>query len=207
MLLIVHQYSKTSKDLYILLDHPNGGDSRKMKINNSVKPIVERRRDKILAKLREMRGKKKGGIFTPTRRYKLLGVSGLPGRPGREVTEPTPDFRWKTRECVKRALIDLQIFIEFADKDDVNMVITRETLMPVVEALLWHPVVEQARPDLTRAEIAQMFIQQGFNYLQSWKIPSVVQKTIGEAIDISHFLVESFKPESERRYITPSGAY
>ncbi|MGA2310362.1 MAG: hypothetical protein ABSG57_12555 [Candidatus Bathyarchaeia archaeon] len=41
-----------------------------------------------------------------------------------------------------------------AEKDQVNQVLTQENLTPVVEALLWHPVVDRADPDFGRAEIA-----------------------------------------------------
>jgi len=56
-----------------------------------------------------------------------------------------------------------------AGKNNVNQVITQEAFEPVVEALLWHPVVQRADPDFKRAEIAQLFIRVGFNYLASMK--------------------------------------
>jgi len=103
---------------------------------------------------------------------------------------------------MKAALPDIQIFIEFASKKDVNKVITRKTLKPIVEALFDNPSLDQAEPDLIRAEIAGLFIQGGFNYLTSMKIqetPSLHTWVILEAIELSRLLVESFKPKSERQ--------
>jgi hypothetical protein len=36
-------------------------------------------------------------------------------------------------------------------------------------------------------------------------IPLTAHRTIEEAIDLSNYLVELFKPESERYYVTPTG--
>lgn len=88
----------------------------------------------------------------------------------------------------------------------MNQVITTETLKPVVEALLWHPVVARAEPDLTRAEIAQLFIRVGFDYLSSMRPSDMTkahQDTVNQASDLSNWLVDRFKPEGERRYIRP----
>jgi hypothetical protein len=78
-----------------------------------------------------------------------LGISGLSGR-----NRTKDDFWHDRRESVKTSLIDLGPFIEVAEKDQVNQVLTQENLTPVVEALLWHPVVDRADPDSGRAEIA-----------------------------------------------------
>ena len=137
-----------------------------------------------------------GGIFTASKRRRLLRYS--PGRRG--YSEEDATFRYDVRRFVKQALVDLELFIEVADKKDMDKVLNSETLRPIVEALLWHPVVEQAEPDLTRAEIAQSFIQAGFDYLSSMKIheiPSLHQRVISEAIELSHLLVKSFKVGGE----------
>lgn len=107
------------------------------------------------------------------------------------------------KESVKTALIDLELFIEVSDKKDVDQVITQETLKPVVEALLWYPLIKPDKPDMKRAEIAQLFIQVGFNYLSAMKPASMTSshhRTKDDAIDLSYFLVDAFKPENERRY-------
>jgi hypothetical protein len=138
------------------------------------------------------------GIFTQQQREKIL-------------TNPwdktTSDFRYDVRKRMKASLLDLQLYIELASKKDVNKVVTREALKSVIEALLWTPVVEQAKPDLVRAEIAQLFIRAGFDYLTSMKpsyMTSSHKNTMENAFDLADFLVELFKPESERRYMTPS---
>ena len=55
-----------------------------------------------------------------------------------------------------------------------------------------------------------LLINAGFNYLSEMKrdqIPLSSHRVIEEAIDLSNYLIDKFRAESERRYITPSGAY
>jgi hypothetical protein len=81
---------------------------------------------------------KRGGIFTPARRNRLLKYS--PGRNGHPSTERTDyQFRYKLREFVKQALIDFEMFLELADRKDVLMVFSKEALEPVIDALLKRP--------------------------------------------------------------------
>jgi len=132
-----------------------------------------------------------GGIFRPTTRKKVLGIVKRP-EPGMSTNQ----FWYRRRNEVERALLDLQLFIKVAGKNNINQVLTKEALRPVFEALLWHPVVERDEPDLNRAEIAQLLIETGFSYLLSMKrdsIPSSSRRTIREAIDASNYLVLSFK--------------
>lgn len=141
-----------------------------------------------------------GGIFTSNTRKKVLGIRKQP-EPGINTNQ----FWYRRRNDVETALLDLQLFIEVAGKKNVNPVVNQETLKPIVEALLWHPVVDHDEPDLKRAEIAQLFIEAGFNYLGSMKsIPRSIRSTIDDAVDLSGYLVKSFKPESERRYTPPT---
>lgn len=163
-----------------------------MELNN-------RKSEKLIAKFKP-HIKRRGGIFTTKTRERLLGIRGQAGRDRTKY-----DFWYDMRNYVKTALVDLQLFIEVADRGNLHQVITYETLKPLVETLLWHPVVDHAEPDLKRAEIAQLFIQAGFNYLRSMKgITLSHGRTIEEAVDLSRYLVESFKPESERRYTPPT---
>ena len=64
-------------------------------------------------------------------------------KPGRKKDQ----FWYKHRESAKTTLLDLQLFIEEAGGDNINRIITRETLKPVVEALLWRPLVNHDNPD------------------------------------------------------------
>lgn len=140
-----------------------------------------------------------GGIFTAKTRKKLLGIL-----PRAEPGKSRNDFWCDRRKQVEQALIDLQLFIEAAEDDQVNqVVVTQETLAPVVETLLHYPVVYRAEPDLKRAEISQLFIEMGFIYLSDM-MPGMMslshKQTKDAAIDLANFLVESFRPEKERRY-------
>ena len=139
-----------------------------------------------------------GGIFTKIARKRLLGISGKAGR-----DRSKSDFWYDRRENIKNALIDLQLFIEVAGDDNIYQVISRNSLESVFRALLRHPILDKAEPDLNRAQIAQYIIEAGFDYLRRMKESHVTashDRTINDAIDLSRYLVESFKPESDRRY-------
>lgn len=150
-------------------------------------------KEKTIVKFRQIKTKSgtpflymRGGIFTPNTRKKVLGIMKQP-EPGMSTNQ----FWYKRRNDVERALIDLRLFIEVAGKDNVNQIITQESLRPIVEALLWHPVVHHAAPDLNLAEIAQLLIEVGFSYLRGigHNVPLSSQRTIEEAIDLSNYLV------------------
>jgi len=153
------------------------------------------------------------GIFSRITRKRLMGLSGLSGR-----NRTKKDFWYDVRKQVKLALIDLQLFIEVAGKNNLNQVITRESLRPVVEALLWRPLVMDKYthneeiyrlvPDLNRAKIAQLLVEVGLSYLRGislnteFDIPSPLQKTIEDAVDTSKFLVltvESLRKAAMKR--------
>jgi hypothetical protein len=134
-----------------------------------------------------------GGIFTSSARNALLTKG-----------EKSSDFWYDRRNNIENALIDMRLFIETAGDKNVNAVINEEKLRPVVETLLWYPVVEHSAPDLNKAEVARLCIRAGFNYLKEMKkIPLSSERTIEEAVDLSDYLVELFKPETERRYSPP----
>jgi hypothetical protein len=158
----------------------------------------------IYERLIGMRGKRlPTAIFTHKTRCRLLGATNLPGR---KSPQSINDFRYDVRTKVKTALIDLLLFVEVAGKNNVNQVITRESLKHIFDVLLWYPIGED-EPDLIRAEIAQLLIKRGFEYIREMKkenIPLTAHRTIEEAIDLSNYLVELFKPESERSYSTPN---
>lgn len=171
------------------------------------------RRKKVIAKFKKITTKNGtlfpamgGGIFTPTTRKKVLGIMKQP-EPGVSKNQ----FWEDRRNSVERALIDLRLFVEVAGKNNINQVITQENLKPIVEALLWYPLVAQAEPDLNLARIAQLFVDYGFAYLRGmmghtrYGIPRSSQRTIEEAIDLSNYLVfqaeaakEAFKERQEK---------
>lgn len=108
------------------------------------------------------------------------------------------------RNAVERALIDLRLFVEVAGRKNVNQVITRDSLKPIVEVLLWYPIVDRTEPNVNLAEIAQMLIEEGFGYLRGMfqfgsehSISSSMQRTIADAIDGSKHLV--FQVETLRK--------
>lgn len=142
-----------------------------------------------------------GGIFTRKTREKLLIKKGISER-----GQPVNTFWYRQRENVKTALIDLQLFIEVADEKNVDQVITRETLEPILYALLYSVRARDLlNPNQNRAEIANLFIQGGFIHLKevTRNITLSHQRTIDEAIDVSNFLTDSLKPEKNRSYNPP----
>jgi len=141
-----------------------------------------------------------GGIFSNKTRRRLLGTLGLSGRYRTEN-----DFYYDVRNYVKTALCDLRVFIEKAGRGNVNQVLTREALKPVVEALLLSPIVHKSDPDLARAEIAQMFIQAGFEYLEQMQkehVTGLYKRAVDDGLQACNYLVELFKQYGERRLIS-----
>lgn len=157
------------------------------------------KRQKLIAKYSELVKVKTGGIFTSKTRQRMLGVSG----PGRDMNGSKQDFWYDQRKHVEMALKDLEFFIEATDDNNVNLVITEETLSPIVNELLWGPVYFPPDPDraklyLERAKIADLFIREGFRYLSSMNsdMMSIPHKNaMVAAIDLSQFLLATFKKE------------
>ena len=167
-------------------------------------------RKRMIDKFQKIRTKKgtpfldmSGGIFTPKTRKKILGITKQP-EPGMSANQ----FWYKRRLQVERALIDLMLFIEVSGKDNINQVITRESLDPLIRSLLWTQLFEEG-PDKNQAEIAQLLVEQGFNYLEGMfhssdpHLPRSSQRTIEEAVDLSKYLVSQVddckKADRERR--------
>jgi hypothetical protein len=101
---------------------------------------------------------------------------------------------------VKTALDDLLLFVEVASKDNVNEVVTKESLRYIFDVLLGY----EQEPDLIRAEIAHLLINAGFRYLQEKKrnqIPLSSHRVIEEAIDLSNYLIDKFRPENQQYYV------
>ncbi|MDH5481480.1 MAG: hypothetical protein OEY22_01175 [Candidatus Bathyarchaeota archaeon] len=144
-------------------------------------------------KLRRQYRYHQGGIFRDATRERIMTKKGISGR-GRTKAQ----FWYRQREYVKTALIDLQLFLEMAGKNNVNQVVTAESLKPIVNALLWHPILDEDAPDQNRAEISELFIKAGFEYLNvksSNHITLSHKRTIDEALNLTSYLVRHFKGE------------
>lgn len=138
-------------------------------------------------------GKGRGGIFTTTTRGNLLGINVK----GRKIRDKTYDFRFDVRNTVRTALVDLQLFIETANDKDIDEVINRDTLEPILEALLDH----DHEPNSTRTIISYLLIETGLHYLSRMNrnyITQNQQRIIDDAIELSKQLTAFLLPETER---------
>lgn len=158
----------------------------------------EDERQKKIANFSKMYSKTRGGIFNKKTRERLMGIQRKTGR-GRKET----DFWYDIREYLKSALIDIQLFLEFADEKNINLVMTGERLQPLIQKLASSEYPFKA--DLRRADIANLLIQNGFRYLYYSKRSEITlshKRTINEAVDLSNFLVWSFVPIEQRQYVS-----
>jgi hypothetical protein len=140
-----------------------------------------------------------GGIFQKRTREKILTGKNVSGR-GIKKNQ----FWYRQRENVRTALIDINLFVELSDKNDIDQVVKKESLEPIIGSLLLGVAVFNEPPDQNRAEIADMLIQQGFSYLQQKAGENITishQRTIDEALDLSSYLLQKIKGE---RYSQPS---
>jgi hypothetical protein len=148
-----------------------------------------------------------GGIFKKNRRKQLLGILGKSGR-GRTLEERNKplegqaktSFWYDVRETVRNGLIDLQLFVETADDKNVNMVLNKESLAPVLYALLNHSkLYYRSEDDGTKAKIAQMLVEYGLSYLRGSKfLFESERRGIDDAIELSKKITISLLPEKER---------
>lgn len=134
-----------------------------------------------------------GGIFTKKKRGQLLGLDDLPGRPNTKI-----DFWYDVRTRVKNSFIDLELFIETSETETVNQVITKENLEGFVYSLLHNPLVKEEANDITRAEIAQLFVEVGLRYLLSVQneqslAPKIVERNFEDTIGLSQYVIDSLK--------------
>lgn len=127
-----------------------------------------------------------------------------PGRPSARAEAARKRQRYlHIRNIARKEIADLTRLARTLPRNQFVQIFRSKILRELTETLLWHPVVEKADPDLERARIAQLFIESGFNYLRYMKGNRVTlshRRTIDEAVDLSVFLLESFKPDSEQSY-------
>ena len=159
-------------------------------------------RDRLIAKFKPFIASSGGGIFTRKTRERLVGIKTLSGR-----DRTKNDFWYDVRNRVRNALKDLELFIETADRDQVNQAITKESLEPVVTTLLWGIALHDPQPNETMAEIADMLIQWGFRHFEQKAGRSITlshERTMKEAKDLSNYLLHTIKGT---RYFKPSEVF
>jgi len=144
--------------------------------------MKDHEKKRLLHKYQEHLERAPGGIFTKQTRERLLGLA----RPYGGGTTLS-NFWNRTTTYVENALVDLALFIETAEMEKVDEAITTESLRPIFNALLWAGVFKNRN----RAEIAQLFIQEGFQFLQGSllkELSEIHKRSILEAIDLSRIL-------------------
>lgn len=156
----------------------------------------------LIAKYRRFVATAGGGIFNrKVTRERLLGIRSLSGR-----DRTKNDFWYDVRNRVRTALKDLEFFIDAADAEQRDQVLTRESVEPLFNALFYfHPKFPEKEPNATKAEIAYTLIQEGFRYLEGMtkdKITLSNERTIKEALDVSDFLLSTIKGTE---YSRPAG--
>ena len=133
-----------------------------------------------------------GGIFTSAKRKRLLKYS-----PGRKVYSEEPaQFRYDVRRFVQQAFVDLELFIDAADKKDVNRIINLETIEPVLGTYFQSGMGEFAEKDSVKADLAWLLIHIGFQYLR-WPsiapIPDYEKNIVDNALNLSRILTNRMK--------------
>ena len=142
------------------------------------------------------------GIFSSKVRGRLLGIKTR-GREPNEFKNPQSkaNFWYSRREAIKGSIKDLELFIEVADEDNLNRVINFESTKPIVEALLFSRIKENAEPNVNTVKIAQMLIHRSFQYLKRMNkdnIGRLHEKAISNGLETCDVLANLLLPFSER---------
>jgi hypothetical protein len=142
-----------------------------------------------------------GGIFSKKKRKQLLGFLEKSGGTGKTKS----NFWYDTRETVKTALVDLELFLETADNKNVNQVLNVDSLTSVIDALFDTYGQEK---DPTRVMVAFMLIERSFWYLraisQKYLMPTQ-ERQIEDAINLAKQLALLVLPEEKRSSFLNSG--
>ena len=169
------------------------GDNQKMKIKT--------KNEKIKLEYDEsyIEGK---GIFSSKVRGRLLGIKTR-GREPNEFKNPQSkaNFWYSRREAIKGVLKDIQLFIEVADEESLNRVITIESIKPIVEALLFSRIKENVAPNVNTVKITQMFIHRSFQYLKRMNKDNIGrfhEKAISNGLETCDILANLLLPFGER---------
>jgi len=139
------------------------------------------------------------GIFTRITRRRLVGDLGLSGR-----DRTKNDFWFDQRERVKTALKDLEIFLMVSGSSNVEQVFTLTNVKPFIDSLLWNRGDE---PNKETAKIASYLIESGFTYLRrhnSGHLTDLSERSLNDAIDVTHYLTSLLIPDEERQYYRTS---
>jgi hypothetical protein len=145
----------------------------------------------------------RGGLFNRKKRQQLLGLYGKSGRDRKKY-----DFWQDIRDYVRSGLIDFQLFNDASDDKDVDMVLNRESLKPVLHALLFpESLQEPPKKGTEKVKIAQLLVEIGLDYLGRMTNPLIPSMTtrVENAIDLSKELALMLLPENERESIIWSG--
>jgi hypothetical protein len=125
-----------------------------------------------------------GGIFRSKARKRLVGLLPVSGR-----NRTKNQFWYDQRERVKRALMDLELFILCAEPASKEQVINDETIKPILQALL--DSSQDTEFNKIKAEIAYNMVYLGFSYLRDIEYEDLTlsyERTIEEAIDLADYL-------------------
>lgn len=164
----------------------------------------QRYREYVIATFNEHILKAGSGIFTTKTRRRIVGTLDMRGRGGRyglekKKNQPINDFWFDRRKQVKNALKDLELFIQVAEKDQIDQVLTKESLEPMINALLFGLAVWNVQaPDRNRGEMADMLIRLAFQYLKNTMSEDITlshERTMKEATDLSNYLVSKIGGE------------
>jgi len=145
----------------------------------------------------------KGGLFNRKMKQRLLGVLGQSGRDKKKY-----DFWQDVRDYVRSGLIDFQLFNDVSDKKDIDLVLNRESLKPVLRSLLFpDSIQEPPKKGDEKVKIAQLLVEIGLDYLgkrTSTLIPSIM-KRVEDSLDFSKELSLMLLSEEGRKSINWSG--
>jgi len=155
------------------------------------------KKERLVDKYQDHLQRAEGGIFHKKTRKRLLGIA----RPyGGDASRSISNFWNRTATYVENALVDLALFIETAETEKVNKVITPESLNPFFNALLQAKLYAED-VDLNRAEIAQQLVENGFDFLMNSSLLSlskIHRRSIEEAIDLSRYLTQNIRERTSR---------
>ena len=171
------------------------------------KTDIEKQQKKFSKLYKQANFSSYGGIFTKKRRKQLLGLAGKSGRNRPLEGQTKASFWYDVRESVRNGLIDLQLFTETSGEEQVNKILTRENLEPLIFALL---VYSRHKPNndedvSVKAKIAHMLVEYGLNYLRSesgfGQLRKKEEQELDEAIELSNQLAFRLLSSRERTNI------
>jgi hypothetical protein len=168
----------------------------------SEKSDIEKLQEKYRRKYKQVNFSGYGGIFTKKRRKQLLGLKGKSGRDRPLEGQSKYSFWYDVRESVKSGLIDLQLFIEAADEQNVNNVLNRQSIEPVVNAFFFYQKPQNENDVSSKAKVAHMLVNHGLDYLRSesrfGQLRKKEEQEIDDAIELSNQLAFRLLSEGER---------